>query len=150
MNISMKRQAGFTLIELVMVIVILGILASFAVPRFADITVDARVSTVRGLEGSIRSAAALAKATSLVQSKAAGASISMEGASVTMVNYYPDETTAGIAAALADTSGFTVATSGAVLSFTKNGATDTGSCAVTYNAAPTSSVPTITSITSGC
>ena len=146
----MNKQKGFTLIELVMVIVILGILASFAVPRFADITVDARKSAVRGLEGSVRSAAALAKSTSLVQSKAHNASISMEGVTIAMNNFYPTESTAGISAALADTSGFTVATSGGVLAFRKDGATTPAACAVTYDEAGTGGVPTITSITTDC
>lgn len=146
----MQTQKGFTLIELVMVIVILGILASFAVPRFADITTDARKSAVRGLEGSVRSAAALAKSTSLVQSKSAGESISMEGVTIRMANFYPTESTAGIGAALADTSGFTVATSGTVLSFTKVGATTPSRCAVTYDEAGTGAVPTIASIIDDC
>lgn len=148
----MQRQSGFTLIELVMVIVILGILASFAVPRFADITTDARVSAVRGLEGSVRSAAALAKATSIVQSKASNASISMDGASVAMSSFYPtDAATGGITAALADTSGFTVTSSGGTLFFTKDGSTTPGSCAVTYDQEIIGGIaPSISSVTTGC
>ncbi|MET0533302.1 MAG: type II secretion system protein [Steroidobacter sp.] len=51
-----SAQGGFTLIELVVVIVILGILAAFAVPRFARLDAQARASSVRSLEGSLRSA----------------------------------------------------------------------------------------------
>lgn len=146
-----NQQKGFTLIELVIVIVILGILAAFAVPRFADTSTDARKSTVKGLEGSVRSAAALAHATSLAQSKAAGDSISMEGATIAMANFYPTESSSGIGATLADTAGFTPELSGGIFRFKKDGATDPTNCAVTYDeAASTSSPPTIAAITSGC
>ena len=57
-------QKGFTLIELVVVIVILGILAATAAPKFIDLTGDARKSVMQGVQGSINSAI------SLVHSKA--------------------------------------------------------------------------------
>lgn len=52
----MKRQSGFTLIELVVVIVILGILAATAAPKFMNLQGDARISTLNGLKGSVKSA----------------------------------------------------------------------------------------------
>lgn len=58
----MKRQSGFTLIELIIVIVILGILAVVAAPQFFNFGSDARASTVRGLEGSIKAASELVHA----------------------------------------------------------------------------------------
>ena len=53
----MKRQGGFTLIELVVVIVILGILAVTAAPRFLNIQDDARNATLEGLSGAIQGSA---------------------------------------------------------------------------------------------
>ena len=53
----MKRQAGFTLIELIVVIVILGILAVTAAPKFMDFSSDAKQSALHGLRGAINSAA---------------------------------------------------------------------------------------------
>lgn len=50
---------GFTLIELVIVIIILGVLASVAVPKFIDLSTDARISSIRGLEGQIKSSVSL-------------------------------------------------------------------------------------------
>lgn len=52
----MKKQAGFTLIELVMVIVILGILAAVAIPKFIDLTSNAQTAAINGLAGSLSAA----------------------------------------------------------------------------------------------
>lgn len=61
----MKKQQGFTLIELVVVIIILGILAVTAAPKFINLQGDARASTLQGVKGAIQGA------NSLVFSKAA-------------------------------------------------------------------------------
>jgi prepilin-type N-terminal cleavage/methylation domain-containing protein len=54
-----QQQRGFTLIELVMVIVILGILAAVAIPRFTDLRADASQAAVLGVAGSLSSASAV-------------------------------------------------------------------------------------------
>ncbi|GEK14504.1 prepilin-type N-terminal cleavage/methylation domain-containing protein [Aliivibrio fischeri] len=55
----MKRQGGFTLIELVVVIVILGILAVTAAPKFLNLQKDARASSLQGLKGAMAGAAGI-------------------------------------------------------------------------------------------
>ena len=55
-SISRRAQAGFTMIELIVVIVILGILAATALPRFIDLRSDAMGSAANGMAGSLTSA----------------------------------------------------------------------------------------------
>ncbi|NRB38483.1 MAG: type II secretion system protein [Pseudomonadales bacterium] len=163
---SNVSQQGFTLIELIMVIVILGILAAFALPRFADLGGQARASTIEGVSAAIRSASAIAHAQWLVEGDSSSTSISIEGTTIAIINGYPQAlgADAGILAAaqvsasttLSDATDFHIngGTTGALASsdveIQAKGASTPANCSVNYDAANTNASPVITVVVTGC
>jgi MSHA pilin protein MshA len=140
---SKVQQRGFTLIELVVVIVILGILAAFAVPRFMGMEGEARASTVKSLGGSLRSAAAMARAKCQAQGCGTAGTVTVEGQDIIMANGYPNRATIENALQGVVNQGWTITNQGGGgRRFRKDGAG--ANCWVQYNqAANANSAPTI-------
>lgn len=78
----MKQQAGFTIIELIVVIALLGILGAVALPRFINVTEDAHRASVQGTAGAFASAVALVRAQAIVENTSQGNTLAIDGTNI--------------------------------------------------------------------
>ena len=153
-------QSGFTLIELIVVIVILGVLAGIALPKFGNMQAQARIAKMQGAMGAMKSASALSHALLVANNYASSYSgnpaastttgtvdINVEGIDVVYEVGYPTAGTiaplAGIGNTVVTTAGsigdyYLVSVTGGVLTLAPDA--NHTSCAITYTQATTSSV----------
>jgi MSHA pilin protein MshA len=155
----MKRPSGFTLIELIMVIVILGILAATAAPKFANLNQEAEGSALKAIRGAMESAVSMAHGIWLAQGLNPSSDVLFtNGNYISMVYGYPAATATGIFATLDLSPGkyswdsaSGVIVSGVVYK-TVVGAASASTCGVQYIEASAVNFPPIVSapIYSGC
>jgi MSHA pilin protein MshA len=149
---QMRKQAGFTLIELVMVIVILGILSAVALPKFVDLGSDARKSAMKAVEGSMRSANSIIYAKAAVGNLLTGTTalpvnVSISGTNVPTAYGYASSA-ANLKLAMDLGTDFDTGTANEVR---HSGAPTPANCKITYTPATSATVPpTYAPDLSGC
>lgn len=140
----MKKQTGFTLIELIAVIVILAILAAVALPKFVSISGEARIAKMQGAVGAMNSSGVMIHAKFLAAGSPSSGTIDFEGGNLSVagdiVNGYPSAGRIALVAGLSanDFSAGTIA--GGALPVSEPGKP---ACVVTYTEAAAGAAPVL-------
>nr|WP_321241393.1 prepilin-type N-terminal cleavage/methylation domain-containing protein [uncultured Tolumonas sp.] len=162
----MKRSAGFTLIELIIVIVILGILAVTAAPKFMNMQGDARAATVQAMEASVKSAASMVYSKAIINGidkSATEKNVTADNVTVATLYGYPIANNTGIGQVLDFGASTAIATSTSgdfgdwnidisasdTYVIKPKGFTGSG-CQVSYTKATSTAAATTISVVTGC
>lgn len=160
-RMTKEKERGFTLIELITVIIILALLAVFAIPRYITMLSEGRKSTILGVEAALQSSVALVKARAKLEGDSGAGSVTVENglggtASVTTTSQLiPVGTSAGIGAAidLRDTQAkvtvtYTTPAGSQVATYAAAGAS--GTCEAVYTETTATGVVSIATTLTGC
>lgn len=158
-NVGIKVfSQGFTLIELVIVIVMIGILAAFALPRFADMGKEARLAKLQSLESSVRTATSIVHSMALLESKtdcATNPTVKLEGKTVSLRCGYPCPHSSGIGNAVDTEGGYSWVGGNCggqlgAIDVQISEASDPNNCKIRYTSARQNRPPGISMVTGGC
>jgi MSHA pilin protein MshA len=149
-----KQQPGFTIMELIVVIIVLGILSAFVIPKYMAVDKQARIAVVKAFYGSITAASEMAHGICLAKGLAGAAAADLGGGVIvntTSTGYPTANSSIGVGNALTNSAANfnAVNVSANEVRYDYNGTAAT-TCSVDYVINNTASSPAITYATSGC
>ncbi|MDO6524147.1 prepilin-type N-terminal cleavage/methylation domain-containing protein [Motilimonas sp. 1_MG-2023] len=152
MKKNLTKQSGFTLIELVIVIIVLGILAATAAPKFIDLQSDARISSLQGVKAALEGASTLTYSKAAIaglEKSATAVSVSIgNGVTVDAIFGYPEAEASNIAKVIELSSGdWTISGADPTLIYPSGGVS---TCNASYTEGTSIARPTIIVNETGC